>query len=131
MNSRNHRIAVVDDDESIRKSLRRLLVGSGFDVETFACGTEFLSSLETRCPDVVVLDMYTPGLNGLEVQAWLARNGHQIPVVFITAHDDAPLRARALAGGAVAYLPKPVRKEILLQGLRDALDGDNPTAPGR
>jgi FixJ family two-component response regulator len=123
MDSRKPRIAIVDDDESIRKSLRRLLTGSGFDVEVFASGTEFIASLETRSPDGLVLDMHMPELNGLDVQAWLATTGRRIPVLFITAHDDATLRAKALAGGAAAYLDKPVRKETLLAALYKAVGG--------
>ncbi len=122
-------VAIVDDDESIRRSLKRLLVGTGFEVEIFASGTEFLASLETRSPDGVVLDMYMPEMNGLEVQAHIRRNGLLIPVVFITAHENANLRARALAAGAAAYLEKPVRKEILLAALSKALGNARPAAP--
>ena len=121
MNSRKTRIAIVDDDESIRKSLRRLLTGSGFDVEVFASGTEFIASLEMRSPDALVLDMYMPELNGLEIQDWLVAHGRKIPVIFITAQDSPQLRSKALAGGAVAYLEKPVHKETLLASLHEAL----------
>ncbi len=131
MSTRKPRIAVVDDDESIRKSLKRLLAGSGFDVDTFASGVEFLASIVARSPDALVLDMHMPGLNGLDVQAWLSSTGRRIPVLFITAHDDPLLRAKALAGGAAAYLDKPVRKEALLAVLYKWVRGDSPTAPGR
>jgi FixJ family two-component response regulator len=129
MNSRKQLIAIVDDDASIRKSFKRLLVGSGFDVETFASGTEFLASVETRSPDVVVLDMYMPNLNGLEVQERLATARRCIPLLFITAHDNPALRAKALAGGAAGYFDKPVRKEILLPALYKAVKAGSPTAP--
>ena len=116
------RIAIVDDDDSIRKSLRRLLAGIGFEVETFASGAEFLAAVTRSSPDFVVLDMHMPGLNGLELQSDLAGAGFRIPLLFITAHDDPGMRARALAGGAIGYLAKPVRKDLLLKALRTVPD---------
>ncbi len=129
MRSRKQIIAVVDDDESIRKSLMRLLVGSGFDAESFTSGAAFLASLETGSPDAVLLDMYMPDLNGLAVQAMIMASGFRIPILFITAHDDPALRALAISGGAAAYLDKPIRKEILLAALSRALGTRNPTTP--
>jgi FixJ family two-component response regulator len=130
MSSRRPRIAIVDDDESIRTSLRRLLTGSGFDAETFASGSEFLAALEARSPDALILNVYMPNLSGLEVQAWLATAGRRIPLIFITAHDDPTLRAKALAGGAAAYFDKPVRKEPLLAALHKAVSESAEAASG-
>jgi two-component system, LuxR family, response regulator FixJ len=110
----NPRIAIVDDDESIQKSLRRLLTGVGFEVGAFASGAEFLLSMETRSPGCVLLDAQMSGINGLELQARLTAAGHRIPILFITAHDNPPVRAKALAGGAVAFIDKPVKKDLLI-----------------
>ena len=119
-------IAVVDDDESICRALRRLVRSVGMDAETFASGQEFID-LITAVPsfraDCVILDVRMPGLNGLEVQERLARTGRRLPVVFITAHDDGGARDRALAAGAVAFLRKPVNDEVLIGTLRAALEG--------
>jgi FixJ family two-component response regulator len=119
-------IAVVDDDESIRKSLKRLLTGSGFDVNTFESGYRFLASIPAQRPDCIVLDMHMPDLNGLELQAHLMQDEQMIPILFITAHDDAGLRTRALAAGAVGYLDKPVRKDVLLASLNKAVGDKKP-----
>ena len=114
-------IAIVDDEEPIRKALRRLLRSAGLDVETFQSGVEFLESLATRQPDCVVLDLHMPLINGFEVQAWLAESGIYVPVVIITGHDSDETRDRALAGQPVAYLRKPVNDQVLLDSIELAL----------
>ena len=91
-------IAIVDDEEPIRKALRRLLRSAGMDVESFPSGVEFLESLTTEWPDCVVLDLHMPVMNGFEVQAQLADLRVTIPVVIITGHDSDETRAQALAG---------------------------------
>jgi CheY-like chemotaxis protein len=127
MNSRKPLIAIVDDDASIRKSLKRLLISSGFHVETFSSGAEFLASAETKLPDAVLLDMYMPDMSGMEVQARFTTAERRVPILFITAHDAPALRAQALARGAAAYLDKPIRKEILLAVIYNALGSGSPT----
>src|SRR5690242_10523784 len=82
-------VAVVDDDESVRRAIRRLLSVSGFVVETFGSGAAFLDSLQSRRPDVVVLDLHMSDMTGFDVQARLREMGERLPVVFITA-SDAP-----------------------------------------
>jgi len=114
-------IAVVDDEEPIRKALSRLLSSAGLEVETFPSGAEFLESLPTRRPDCVVLDLHMPVLDGFEVQARLAEFGTPVPVVIITGHDSDETRDRALAGYPVAYLRKPVNAQILLDAIELAL----------
>ena len=94
------------------------------DGETFASGQEFLDLIEAMPsfhPDCVVLDVQMPGLNGLEVQERLAINGNPLPVIFITAHDDAVPRERALAAGAVAFVRKPFNDELFMKTLNAAL----------
>ena len=114
-------IAVVDDEEPIRKALRRLLRSAGMDVETFPSGFEFLESLPTRRPDCIVLDLHMPLVNGFEVQAQLAESGVTVPVVVITGHDSDETRQLALASFPVAYLRKPVDDQVLLDSIELAL----------
>jgi FixJ family two-component response regulator len=111
----------VDDEESIRKALTRLLQSAGLDVQTFASGAEFLESIETRRPDCVVLDLHMPVMNGFEVQARLAECSSTVPVVIITGHDSAETHERALSGRPIAYLRKPVDDETLLDAIKLAL----------
>jgi FixJ family two-component response regulator len=117
-------IAVVDDEEQVRKALQRLLRSAGMRVETFPTGAEFLDALRTSQPDCVVLDLHMPGVNGFEVQARLNQSGTRLPVVVITGHDTPESRARALTGGASAYLPKPVDDLMLLDAIVAAIGED-------
>lgn len=112
-------IAVVDDEESVRKALTRLLRSSGLDVVTFPSGVELLESLAVRRPDCVVLDLHMPVMNGFEVQARLAKPG--VPVVIMTGHDSTETRERAMSGRPIAYLRKPVNDETLLDAIELAL----------
>ena len=112
-------VAIVDDEEPIRKALTRLLRSGGLDVESFASGSEFLESLSVQRPDCVVLDLHMPVVNGFEVQARLVEFG--VPVVIITGHDSDETRARALAGRPAAYLRKPVNDQVLLDAIELAL----------
>lgn len=114
-------IAVVDDEESVRKSLRRLLVASELDATVYASGQEFLESLGARQPDCLVLDLQMPGLTGLEVQRALAGARVRFPTIIITAHDEPETRARCLAAGAMAYLCKPLHDELLLEAITAAV----------
>ena len=121
MSSTRPRIAVVDDDQNILTATRRLLRAASFDVETFLSGTEFLDSLKTRQPDCVLLDLNMPQPDGFAVQARLAEAGIRLPVVIITGSDPDTTRARALAGGASAYLNKPASAETLLAAIAAAI----------
>ena len=114
-------IAIVDDEEPVRKALRRLLRSAGMDVKSFPSGVEFLESLTTEWPDCVVLDLHMPVMNGFEVQARLRELRMSVPVVIITGHDSDETRALALAGFPVAYLRKPVNDQLLLDAIALAL----------
>jgi FixJ family two-component response regulator len=116
-------IAVVDDDDSVRRATRRLLRAAGFDVETYSSGTEFLDAVEDRRPSCVIVDLHMPGPSGLEVQRRLTAGGVDIPVIFITAYDDPGARDRALQAGAVGYLHKPFSEEALLEAIDAAVSG--------
>jgi FixJ family two-component response regulator len=117
-------IAIVDDDESVCRAVRRLVRSLAMDAETFSSGQEFLDLLEAMPsfqPGCVILDVQMPGMNGLEVQDRLAASGHGLPIVFITAHDEVGVREKALATGAVAFLRKPFDDELLIKTLNEAL----------
>ncbi len=113
-------IAIIDDEEPIRKALMRLMRSVGLSVETFASGAEFLKSIETRLPDCVVLDLHLPHMNGFDVQAHLAQKYAALPVIIITGHDLPQARERAMQGGASAFLRKPVLDRTLLDAISAA-----------
>ena len=113
-------IAVVDDEEPVRKALMRLMRSAGLSVKTFGSGAEFLESLETRLPDCVVLDLHMPHMDGFNVQAHLARKCAELPVIIVTGHDFPQARERAMAGGASAFLRKPVHDHTLLEAISAA-----------
>jgi len=113
-------IAVVDDEEPIRKALMRLMRSAGLGVETFASGAEFLKSIDTHVPDCVVLDLQMPQMNGFNVQASLAQKCAALPVIIVTGHDFPKARERAMASGASAFLRKPVHDRALLDAISAA-----------
>jgi FixJ family two-component response regulator len=114
-------IAIVDDEESVRIALRRLLRSACLDAETFPSGVEFLESLKTHQPDCIVLDLHMPLVDGFGVQARLKEEGFLFPIVIITGHDSSEIRERALAGGASAFLGKPVDDQALLDAIAAAI----------
>jgi FixJ family two-component response regulator len=114
-------VAVVDDEESVRKALGRLIRAAGFRVETYASGSEFLHSVQQHLPHCVVLDLRMPHVNGFHVQQALTDSGTHVPVVIITGDDSPESRVRALAQGARAYLRKPVDDAMLLDAIQTAI----------
>ncbi len=115
-------ISVVDDDDSVRESLRGFMRSVGFRVRAFASAEEFLHSDHLPQTDCLILDVRMPGMSGLELQRRLVASGSTIPVVFITAHgSDEGGPPRALRAGAVAYLIKPFSEEALLNAVTAAL----------
>ena len=124
LNNSKRLIAIVDDDESVRRAVRRLVRSLGMDGETFNSGREFLELLDAMPsfqPDCVILDVQMPSMNGLEVQERLLMSGNDVPVIFVTAHDQVGVREKALAAGAVAFLRKPFDDELIIKTLREAL----------
>lgn len=114
MANRQPLIAVVDDEESVRLALGRMLRASGYEVTIYRSGEEFLESLQASRPDCVVLDFQMPGLTGRDVQQALAAAKVRLPIIIVTAHDHATLREKALADGAIAYFAKPLRRDELI-----------------
>jgi FixJ family two-component response regulator len=116
-------ISIVDDDDSVRESLARLVRSVGFSVMVFGSAEEFLTSGQGRNADCLILDIRMPGMSGLELQRELLAGDRSLPLIFITAHGSDPeVRARALGAGAVDYLIKPLKEEEVLKAIDLALN---------
>ena len=114
-------IHVVDDDESMRTSLHRLLTEGGFQTRAYGSTGEFLLEPLPDQPACLLLDVQMPGPSGLELQAALQRRNVEIPVIFLTGHADVASSVRAMKAGAVDFLEKPVDPDILFAAIRNAL----------
>ena len=114
-------VCIVDDDASLRRSLRNLLMSVGFPVETFDSAEAFLEAARRDRIGCVVLDVRMAGMSGLDLLRHLVAAGSRIPVVMLTAPADEETRRRSLEAGAVAFLEKPVRSVALLDAVRTAL----------
>jgi FixJ family two-component response regulator len=117
-------VFVVDDNPSVRKSLSRLLAAAGYTVEAFASAREFLTRGPSDGPCCLVLDVRMPGLTGIELQAALAAAGRRMSIVFLTGHVDVPMSVKAMKGGAVDLLTKPIDREALLAAIVRAVAKD-------
>ncbi|WP_027584963.1 response regulator transcription factor [Bradyrhizobium sp. Ai1a-2] len=117
-------VFVVDDDPAMRRSLTNLFQSVGLKVETFASAPEMLQTKPPEVPSCLVLDIRLPGLSGLDLQAELAKADIHTPIIFITGHGDIPMTVRAMKGGAVDFLPKPVREQDMLDAVRAAIEHD-------
>lgn len=115
-------ICVVDDEPSVCRALSRLITSAGFNVITYGSAQAFLDDDHTEAPDLLVLDVRMPGMNGLALQNRLAASGLTIPIVFITAHENAIAKTKALAAGAVAFFQKPLDDKVLLGAIHQALN---------
>ena len=124
IDKRDITIFVVDDDESVRRALKRLMQSAGFKVDTFGSAREFLNTGGANRPGIMVVDVRMPEMTGLELQKQLARSGAETPVIFISAHEDPRAVELALKTGAVAFLYKPFDDEDLLAAIDRALDQD-------
>lgn len=114
-------IAVVDDDEAIRKALSRMLRALDFEVRSFPSGEAFLRSLQEIHPDCVLLDLHMPDMDGLGVLRELHGRAVRMPVIIITAHDEPGVQASCLAIGASAYLAKPIDGGALQRAIAHAI----------
>ena len=121
MENRRSFVAVVDDEESVRRALVRLLRAANMDAEAFASGEAFLGSLDTFRPDCVVLDLQMPGLTGRDVQKRLIAMQINLPVILITAHDDVVVQQQSLSYGAANYLRKPLRGDVLVRSINESI----------
>jgi FixJ family two-component response regulator len=117
-------VFLVDDDAGVLKALSRRLRHKGYDVLSFADPEEFLRQHDPRIPGCVVLDLSMPGFDGLQLQRVLTESGNQRPVVFISGKGDIPSTVRAIKGGAVDFLSKPIDDNALLDALARAKERD-------
>ena len=115
-------VFVVDDDISIRESLEALLRKAGWCVETFVSAQDFLARPPLSVPNCLVLDVALPGLNGLDLQKRVAVERPGMPIIFVTGHGDIPMTVQAMKAGAVEFLTKPFKGEVLLQSVRNAVE---------
>jgi FixJ family two-component response regulator len=115
-------VAVVDDEESVREAVKRLLRAADVTVESFASAEEFLNSGQLNRTGCLVADIRMPGLSGLDLLAELNKQHLPIPTILITAHGDESLRLQAMRAGAVKFLSKPVDSAILLASVQAALE---------
>jgi FixJ family two-component response regulator len=117
-------VFVVDDDESVREAVKRLITSVGLRAETFGSTREFLDGKRPEAPACLVLDVRLPGASGLELQSDLAAANVHIPIIFITGHADVPMTVRAMKAGAVEFLTKPFRGQELLDAIQNAIAKD-------
>jgi FixJ family two-component response regulator len=115
-------VYVVDDDVSVRRSLNLLIDSAGWQPRTFASATEFLASPRPLSPSCLVLDVWLPDLNGLDLQERVTADREAMPIIFITGHGDVPMSVRAMKGGAIEFLIKPFHDSALLSAIRQALE---------
>ena len=113
-------VHLVDDDDSIRRSVGFMLKTSGFRVYSYASGAELLKEAKTLEPGCILLDIRMPDMDGLEVQQALHDRGVPLPVIIMTGHGDVPLSVRAMKAGAVDFIEKPFDREVLLSAMDTA-----------
>jgi FixJ family two-component response regulator len=116
-------IAVVDDDPSVLRALKRLLSAWSYRAETYESAREFLAALANERPDCLILDLHMPDMTGLELQRALTRSHIEIPTIVITAHDEEGMRERCRSAGARAVLIKPLQEQFLLDAIAEASCG--------
>lgn len=115
-------VFVIDDDESVRRGLERLLRSDGLDVKCFHSAKDFVTEPLPDRPACLVLDLRLPGASGLEVQQMLARARYDIPIIFISGYADVQSSVRALKAGAADFLQKPVDDQVLLEAVHQTLE---------
>jgi FixJ family two-component response regulator len=123
MSPREEIVFVVDDDARVREAIGELLESLGWRAETFAAAADYIAYAKPDLPACLILDVELPDINGLEFQRQLSRDVHP-PIVFITGHGDIPSSVRAIQGGAVDFLTKPVGENDLVAAIRAAIDRD-------
>jgi FixJ family two-component response regulator len=116
-----HRIIIVDDEGEVRSALRRLFKVAGMKTQSYASAEDFLDApCDHRC-DCLILDHGLPGMSGLELQSRLVASHRRLPIIFVSAQDDAHTRAQAMQAGALAFFGKPFSDEVLLRTVQTAL----------
>ena len=115
-------VFIVDDDVSVRSALESLIESGGWVAETFASAQEFLRRPRVAAPSCLVLDVSLPDINGLELQRRVATDRTDMPIIFISGYGDVPMTVRAMKAGAVEFLMKPFKDDVLLDAIRGAID---------
>jgi FixJ family two-component response regulator len=115
-------ISIVDDDDSVRSSLRSLVRSLGFDARTFASANDFLHSPSRDETNCLITDLQMPGLSGIDLQRLLSGEDRKIPIIFVTAFPDDRARARAMEGGALGFLSKPFEGQRLIELIDRAIE---------
>jgi len=125
LGARKNLISLVDDDESIRRTTTLLIQSFGLQATAFESAESLLMSSQLQETSCLIVDVQMPGMNGLQLQRYLAASGYKIPIIFITAYDNKESRQQAMQAGAVAFLSKPFNDELLLETIRATLqDGE-------
>jgi len=119
-------VHIVDDDDSMRVALARLLSAAGYEARTYASAGDFLIAADEPPSGCLLLDLHMPGPDGLALQEVLRRRGHSLPTVFLSGRGDIASSVRALKAGASDFLTKPVQAGVLLEAVRAALEADAP-----
>jgi FixJ family two-component response regulator len=117
-------VFIVDDDLSVREGLAELVESLGLPVRAFASAQDFLAHIDEEAVGCLVLDVYMPGMTGLDLQRELKAKNVHLPIIFVTGHGDIPMTVHALKSGAVHFLTKPVREQELMEVIRQALEVD-------
>ena len=123
LGARKNLISLVDDDESIRRTTTLLIQSFGFQAAAFESAESLLMSSQLQETSCLIVDVQMPGMNGLQLQRYLAASGYKIPIIFVTAYDNKESRQQAMQAGAVAFLSKPFNDELLLETIRADLAG--------
>lgn len=124
-------VHLVDDDESVRRSVGFMLKTSGFHVQPYGSGTELLKEARTLDRGCILLDIRMPGMDGLEVQEALKEAGVSLPIIIMTGHGDVPLSVKAMKAGAVDFIEKPFEKAVLLSALEQGFASLRRSEDGR
>ena len=125
MSDKTPKVFLVDDDSGIRSSLSRALTKRGYEVEAFASAEAFLELYDPNQPGCLVLDYGMPKMNGLELQATLNERGYAIPIIFITGHGGVAESVQAIKSGAIDFLEKPFRQDVLVERINAAFEIDS------
>jgi FixJ family two-component response regulator len=117
-------VFIIDDDPLYRASTERLVRSVGFSVQSFQSARDFVGSRRPNVPSCLILDVRLPGLSGLDLQRELAEAGVHLPIIFVTGYGDIPMSVQAMKAGAVEFLTKPFRDQVLLDAIRQAIERD-------
>ena len=124
-------VHLVDDDDSVRRSVGFMLKTSGHQVESYSSGAELLKQAKALDAGCILLDIRMPGMDGLEVQETLRQHGVTLPIIIMTGHGDVPLSVRAMKAGAIDFIEKPFEKQVLLAALEAGFDALERSDSGR